>query len=449
MKTLQIFIFFFVFIPVAAQTGRVEIKNEKYGIVDTRTKKLIADYIYEDVEILHGLGYLVMQNDKIGLLDKSGTKILNCVYEDIYQILDNPNYVVTENQNGKHAVFGIKEHKNILSGFVADLYNPVYGPYDELNGKPIKTVVIIEKNHKKTLLELPAKYLFPLEYDEIVPCIAKPGQVLLKKQNVYRIYRIKENHFITPSFTLQAGDERYLINNKSCMLNGNDFFPVKINGKWALMNIYGKYKLSPKYDEIRMSQYPIRSKAFTALRLQNRWYIYNAGKMKPFDVDDFLGFWYNYGVIIKNEKVLFYNTSGNRFLEIKLKNPADAQEKVFARAGKYGLVNYKSRIIIDFLYQDMTVAGPVVIVKKNNKYGLMDIAGNQIIALKYDDIRIGSVKDKVLIFKQYGKYGLMDFNGKIRVNPKYTYISSFKDGKAEVKVYKTAYQIDTYGKRIE
>ncbi|MCF6242549.1 MAG: WG repeat-containing protein [Bacteroidales bacterium] len=449
MKLAIILLFLFFSNFNYAQTGRIEIKNDKYGIIDTRTKKLIADYIYDDVEILQGLGYLVMQNEKMGLLDKTGKKILNCVYEDIYQILGNTNYVITENSMGKLAVYSIKEQKNVLSGFVADLYNPVYGPYNELTGNITKTIVIIDKNGKKSLLELPLKYLLPLEYDKIVPCISKPGRLLLKKSNKFRIYNVVEKRFISPEFELQPGDENFLINNNTCMLNGKDYFPVKIAGKWGMMNISAKFKLPPKYSDLRMSHLADRNKAFTALNYQNNWYIYNNGKMKVFAVDYFLGFWYNYAVIIKNEKVLFYNTLGNKFLEIKLKNPNDYSVKAFVKNGKYGLVNNKSRLLLDFLYQDIQVFDNLVFAKKNNKYALHSVTGQALTTYKYDELRPGWAKDKVLIFKQYGKYGLMDYSGNEILKPKFTYISAFKNGVAEVKIYKTAYTIDTKGNIIE
>ncbi len=449
MRFLFVYSMFLLFYSVYAQSGRIEIKNDKYGIIDTRTKKLIADYIYEDVEILPGLGYLVMQNDKMGLLDKTAKKMLPCVYEDIFQIQGNINYVITENSQGMHAVFSIKEHKNVLSGFVADLYNPVYGPYDELTGNITKTIVIIDKKGKKSLLELPLKYLLPVEYDKIVPCISKPGRVLLKKLNKFRIYNVVEKRFISPEFGLQSGDENFLINNNACMLNGSDYFPVNIAGKWGIMNVSAKFRLPPKYSDLRMSQMADRNKAFTALRYQNNWYIYNAGKMKAFPVDYFLGFWYNYAVIIKNEKVLFYNTQGNKFLEIKLKSPSDYSVKAFIKNGKYGLVNNKSRLLLDFLYQDIQVFDNLVFAKKNNKYALLDASGKALTAFKYDELKPGWTKDKVLIFKQYGKFGLINYSGTEILKPKFTYISAFKNGIAEVKIYKTAYTIDTKGNKIE
>ncbi len=446
--SISLFILFFSYFSYA-QTGRIEIKNDKYGIVDIRSKKLIADYIYEDVEILQGLGYLVMQNDKMGLLDKNGKKVLNCIYEDIFQILGNSNYVITENSQGNQAVYSIKERKIVLSGFVADLYNPVYGPYDELTGNITKTVVIINKKGKKALLELPLKYLVPVEYDKIVPCIFKPGQALLKKSNKFKIYNVIEKRFISPEFELQTGDEHYLIKNNTCMLNGSDYFPVKVSDKWGLMNILGKFKLSPKYSDLRMSQLADRSKAFTALRYQNNWYIYKSGKMKAFPVDDFLGFWYNYAVIIKNEKVLFYTTRGEKFLEIKMKRPEDYRVKAFVKAGKYGLINNKSRLLLDFLYQDIQVFDNMVFAKKNNKYALLNASGKALTSYKYDEIKPGWAKDKVLIYKQYGKYGLIDYTGTEILKPKFTYISAFKNGIAEVKIYKTSYTINSKGDKLE
>ena len=127
----------FVLIAIShifAQTGSIEINNEKYGIVENKTKKLIADYIYDDIETLSGVGYLVMQHDKIGLLNKDGEKIFACIYEEIHPLFDNSNFVIVEDADANLSVYNIKDKKFVFNKFTADMKHPLCGPYDEFTG---------------------------------------------------------------------------------------------------------------------------------------------------------------------------------------------------------------------------------------------------------------------------------------------------------------------------
>ena len=432
-----------------AQSGTIEIQNEKYGIVDFKTKKQIADYIYDDVEVLRGTGYLVMQNEKIGLLDKSGKEIFSCIYEDIHRVLDNPKYVVVEDANSYLSVYSIKDKKFTITKFLADMENPLCGPYDEFTGSVIKTVIRITKNEKFGILELPSKIILPIEYDQIISCESKRGVIILKKRNKYRFYNLKDKTLLTPEFELNGSEENLPVKNDICYAEATDYFPAKVKTKWGIMNMYGKFKIPPKFDELRICPYSQGKSTFTAVHMQNQWYTYNYGKMKPFNIDNFLGFWYNYAVVIKNEKVLFYNIKGLKFLEIKLRSTTDTKIKTFQKNGNFGVVSYKSRLIADFEFQDIEVFGNLFCAQKNNKYALMNSQGKELTPFKYDKIIMGSPKNKVLIIEQSGKYGLMSFEGTEIVKPRYTYISNFSKGKATAKLYKIEIEIDTKGNKVD
>lgn len=188
--------------------------------------------------------------------------------------------------------------------------------------------------------------------------------------------------------------------------------------------------------------------AFIVVFTQNKWFTYNYQKIKPFDIDYFLGFWYNFAVIIKNEKVLFYNTKGQKFTEIKLKKPEDTKIRTFQKNGKSGVVSYKSKLVLGFEFQDIEINGELIFAKKNNKYAVLNSQAKELTAYKYDYISMGGKKERILITKQYGKYGLLSFEGTEIIKAKYTFISKFSNGKASAKLYKSNFEIDTKGNKI-
>ncbi len=449
-QIIVVFLLCFIsFSHLFSQTGRIEIENEKYGIVENKTKKLIADYIYDDIETFHGTGYLVMQNDKIGLLNKAGHKIFDCIYEEIHTLPDNSNFVVLEDASANLSVYSVADKKFVFSKFSADMSNPICGPYNEFTGAITKTIIIIQKNGKSGVLELPNRMILPAEYQQIISCEYKRGVIILKKEGKFRFYNLKEKKLLSPEFEINGNDENLQIKkNGTSSIDASDYFPAKIKGKWGIMNLNGKFKIQPKFDKLRSSPH-VSKNAFTVVYTQDNWFTYNYGKMKPFNIDHFIGFWYNYAVIIKNEKVLFYNTKGVKSLEIKLKNQNDNKNKVFNKNGKYGVVSHKSKLVVDFEFQYAHVIKNVICVRKNNKFALFNDQGKNLTAFVYEDILVGSIIDRILIIKQYGKYGLMDFEGKELIKPKYTFISSFYEGKATAKLYKTELEIDTKGNQID
>ena len=184
--------------------------------------------------------------------------------------------------------------------------------------------------------------ILPIEYQQIISCEFKRGVIILQKANKYRFYNLKDKQLLSPEFELNGDDENLHIKNGSSSIDATDYFPAKIKGKWGVMNMNGKFKIPPKFDKLRSSPYASKN-AFTVVHTHNNWYTYNYGKMKPFDIDHFIGFWYNNAVIIKNEKVLFYNIKGVKSLELKLKNQNDNKNKAFNKDGQYGIVSYKSK----------------------------------------------------------------------------------------------------------
>ena len=82
-------------------------------------------------------------------------------------------------------------------------------------------------------------------------------------------------------------------------------------------------------------------------------------------------------------------------------------------------------------------------VKKDNKYGLIDLNGKEILPIEYDEISLLKGIENSIIIKKDGKVGLVNDNGSIIINPNYKQIknlgSTYKEG------YITVNQNGKYG----
>ena len=90
--------------------------------------------------------------------------------------------------------------------------------------------------------------------------------------------------------------------------------------------------------------------------------------------------------------------------------------------------------------------GNLVTVKKDGKYGIINLNGKLIIDFNFDFIEL--LEDGYYIYKQKGKFGISNINNNFFVKPKYDNIEEFNDGYAIVK-HKSKYGIiNDEGKEI-
>ncbi len=73
------------------------------------------------------------------------------------------------------------------------------------------------------------------------------------------------------------------------------------------------------------------------------------------------------------------------------------------------------------------------IVKKENKYGVINHKEQQIVPIAYDNIGGNLFADELVEFSQNGQWGLMNLSGKIMITPQYERTNYYKDGLISVK----------------
>jgi len=92
------------------------------------------------------------------------------------------------------------------------------------------------------------------------------------------------------------------------------------------------------------------------------------------------------------------------------KNYAVATKKEGSKT-LYGLVSLQNKIIIPLEYETVILDSNLVVVKKNSKFGLMDLTGKTLLPAEYTELT-SYAKDRVLRAEKDGKYGYIDPAGK-------------------------------------
>ncbi len=150
-----------------------------------------------------------------------------------------------------------------------------------------------------------------------------------------------------------------------------NYFPVYTNGKWGVINSLGKMTIEATYDE--MILIPNKTEdVFICTYDVN----YETGEYKTKVLDS------------KNKEI---------FLDYDLVEPIYNHDK----------------------NQNLWYEENVLKVKKDNKYGLIDLNGKELLACKYDKIEAIKEISNSLLIQNEGKVGLCNSEGSIIIDPNY------------------------------
>lgn len=79
--------------------------------------------------------------------------------------------------------------------------------------------------------------------------------------------------------------------------------------------------------------------------------------------------------------------------------------------GKWGVINSEGKEIIPFIYDQMDYFDKKLLVKTINKMGVISVDGRQIIPLSYEEVVL-DYEEGLLLARKNNRWGLMDKIGK-------------------------------------
>lgn len=218
----------------------------------------------------------------------------------------------------------------------------------------------------------------------------------------------------------------------------DEVLKVKQNDKFGLININGDVIIKPEYNSIATDSYYNQSSKY-----QKAGYIVNVVTEQG----------YRYGYINSQGKQVLDTmfTNIKRITEVKDDNNTYL---ITYKNGQAGILK-NGQTVIENEYEDISydVTNNVLVLQKNAKQGVYDLAGNMILPIQYDNIEIlgtlinatkdgklmvfnvsGTVQDENSLKAMYpennyyitvdrnGKYGVADQNKNSIINNEYNYI---------------------------
>lgn len=360
--------------------------------------------------------YYTFKNDKYSIYD-----LKNEIMSDVDRII-NDDYLYT-----------ILFEKNKLQGAyfknTKKMLNPVYQKIYQDGA----TFIELTKDNKRGLINYNLEEILPFEYDDIY---------ILGSNHGFKVTKDKKNGFFNTRGEMVIPIQYDDIEN--FMDRRDNLFKVKNNNLYGLITNTNEEIIPVKYESIFD-----RNKLILVVTPERKFGLYdiNGTSILPatydfiFDTDSSNSgtLWAKKGdfftIINKEKKILFQDEIKEHFYLHNtdlLKLPANEYFPFLAlknNKDKVGLFNeFSGELMVPFEYDDILQYAEqedrlIFLVKRNNKFGIIDQQNNILIPLLYEDLNLNfqEIGTASLNFpaKKNGKYGIITSRNEIKTPFKY------------------------------
>lgn len=414
MRILFLIIIFFACLSASSQnTFRyIDLDSLKWGLKDFSGKTII-DARYSKIDPLKNGRYVVSKKPmQQGIIDEKGNEILACEYFSIY---DEAKDTIIVRKGGKQGVLNTQldwiiplKYKYLLkqkeSYIVAEenlvgildanlnltvpmMYSTIYYPNSLEND-----YFLVKKGSKSGLIDINNNIIIPIEHD------------FLSYMESFNYYIGGNAVGVLESQTKVFDSEAKVIlslNNNGVNILTKDRFAVKNNKNlWGVFDKKSKQKIDYQYNMILASE--------------ENFYIVQNNELKWGAIDD------------ENNIIIPFLYS--EYFNFQYSEPFHFEAKatfVKNKLGKYGFIDKKGIATTEFKYDStIRLSNGCFLVKIDNKSGLVDKNGKELIKPFYDFINTSS--DDILIVGKDKKYYFLKLDN-LSVDNKigYDYIDSF------------------------
>ena len=347
-------------------------KDNKWGLINLAGNEIINPQ-YNNIETLKGLknSLIVENNGLLGLVNNKGVKILDTIYTKIIALgKDYKEGFITVDEEGKYGVSSFSG-KQILEN-----------KYEKIDSIYSENYYVIQENGKQKLVNSKGEVIIEDGYDEIVQ-IATEG-IVFKKDNKFGLINFEKETVIEPKYQ----------NLKE--INKNIFMAAQ-DENCGVITEKEETKIPFEYKQISYDSkagiYIAEDNSFDASIIDVNFNVKLKGILSELNTDK------GYMKLKTNGEYKYYNF---KFEEKSIFDIFKANTLALSKKnGKYGFVNAKNEVIVDYVYDDATEQNEYgyAAVKKDGKWGAIDQKGNVVIEPTYN-------LENNLVINFIGKYHL-------------------------------------------
>ena len=333
----------------------------------------------------------VQKNGKYGLINYEGKEILACQYDDIYSLKGVASVAIT-----------VKDGKLGLCDNVGNII--IENEFAEIKGLTTKYengFIVKSNDGKYGVIKYNTVQVLDTKYEDIKNIYGN-SMYVVKENDAWKVINEEEEVILANGFT----DVKFI--------NSDNIIYIK-DGKYGVTNSKGEEKIPNEYEEIKYAYI----NTFIAKK-EGKYGIINGSQ------EEKLAFIYNNinyiesADIIQAQKDNVESDLLNRNLEVKASgivseiNTSKNYIKVRVN-GEYKFYNFK---IEEKKRSEILTGNTLFLSKKDGKYGYVNNKGIVVVDYIYDDATEQNNSGYVAV-KKDGKWGSLDQNGKQVVEPKY------------------------------
>ncbi|WP_271856426.1 WG repeat-containing protein [Patiriisocius marinus] len=396
--------------------------NGKSGYINIKQDTLIP-FIYDDLSVFsHGLAP-AKKNDKYGYIDRKGKVVIPFKYENESHFYKCK--LARAKLNGKY-------------GFIDQSgYEIVPIQFEKVRSNKIDSLVCAMKDGKWAFFSCSGEQLTEFEYDKITESYFDDRNYTYFERGLCRVEKNGKVAYLNKDFKEVVNFGTYDIAEPF----RNYLGIVAKKGKYGIIDTLGNVVLPIKYDFIEHpTEYSNESDLFAIKKGKNIQLLDNTGNpITDFDIKEFE--WDSYKgkkshhryFVLTNNSGMVGTVSDNGANEIPFEyqeiKPFDGKSVTSAKRNeKYGLIDYKGKIILPLEYDEIYSQKffKYYVIRKTDKVGVSDKEGNQVISFDYQNITpVHYDSNNKFIVKQNGLFGVIDKDENVIIPIEFNEISNW------------------------
>jgi len=332
-------------------------KANKYGLIDLNGKELLPAE-YDEITVLEGIknSILIKKDGKVGLANDNGSIIAEVNCKEIKKLGNTyKDGYITIDENGKCGVTSTTK-KQILEN-----------KYDEISQIYLKEYFLVKEEGKQKVIDSKGNTIIEEGFDEIKS--ATSNGIIFVKDNLYGEIDKLGQITIEPKY-------------QELREAKNGIYIAKQNDKYGIIDQNQIEKLPFEYLGITYNEdanlYLAEDSEYKTSVIDNSFNVKVVGILSEINIDK------SYIRMRINDEYQYYNLK----CEEKANSEILEDNTLFLskKGGKYGYVDKKGNVVVDYIYDDATEQNEYgfAAVKKNGMWGSIDKNGKQIIEPKYD-----------------------------------------------------------------
>lgn len=392
------------------------------------------DYNLEEV---NQINYRVIsENNKFGVINNNGDVLVLPLYDEID--IPNPSkpvFICMYNYNQEKNQYNIKvlndkSEQILYQYFIVEAIkiNPTISniPYE-------KSVLKIKQNEKYGLIDFNGNVIVEPEYEEIDSFNYKEGLLLVKNNGKYGVINIDGEEVIKTKYDYIESDGYY---EQSSGYKKVGFIVGENNNnsyKLGYINYKGEKILDIKYNQIERIYNSNENDDTYLIAFENEiagFYKNNQNIIQHEYEDIIYDFNNNCLVLQKDAKQGISDLNGNVIIEIKYDNIYTSGKYVNAQnTGIVDVYDYQTKQKLELeniiAINEIKNSNYVIAITNEEKYKIIDVKNNKILLEKFDYLE--HFYDEYFIASKNERFGIIDIEGKQLVKFKYENVIKISD----------------------